>query len=83
MVNALGFPNPGVEVFIKNLQSQKVQVPVIGSVSGRKLENIAKCYDKLQPHVAGIANLSSPNTSKSRISENWNPSKNLPNPCVH
>ena len=65
MVNALGFPNPGVEVFIKNLQSQKVKVPVIGSVSGRELENIAKCYDKLQPHVAGIElNLSSPNTSK-------------------
>lgn len=65
MVNALGFPNPGVEVFIRNIQSQKVKVPIIGSVSGRELESITKCYDKLQPHVAGIElNLSSPNTAK-------------------
>ncbi len=65
MVNALGFPNPGVDVFIENLKRQKVKVPVLGSVSGRELESIVKCYDKLQPNVAGIElNLSSPNTSK-------------------
>ena len=64
MVNALGFPNPGVDVFIENLKRQKVKVPVIGSVSGRELESITKCYEKLQPHVAGIElNLSSPNTA--------------------
>ncbi len=65
IVNALGFPNPGVEVVIKNLQNQKVKVPVIGSVSGWELESIIKCYNILQPHVAGIElNLSSPNTAK-------------------
>ena len=65
MVNALGFPNPGAEAFIKNLHSQKVDVPILGSVSGRELESIAKCFDKLQPQVAGIElNLSSPNTAK-------------------
>ena len=65
MVNALGFPNPGVDVFIENLKRQKVKVPVIGSVSGRELESIIKCYERLQPHVAGIElNLSSPNTAK-------------------
>lgn len=65
MVNALGFPNPGVDVFIENLRHQKIGVPVLGSVSGRELESITKCYDRLQPHVAGIElNLSSPNTSK-------------------
>lgn len=65
MVNSLGFPNPGVDAFIANLQRQKAKVPVIGSVSGRDLESIAKCYDKLQTHVSGIElNVSSPNTPK-------------------
>ena len=65
MVNALGFPNPGADAFIENLKRQKTKAPVLASVSGRELENILKCYEKVQPHVAGIElNLSSPNTPK-------------------
>ncbi len=78
MVNAFGFPNPGVKVFIQNLKRQKVKVPVIGSVSGRELESITKCYDKLQPHVAGIElNLSSPNTAKLKDFRELEPFKEL------
>jgi dihydroorotate dehydrogenase len=65
LVNCLGFPNPGVDNFIKNLKKQKLKIPVLGSVSGRTVESIVDCYEKLQPHVAGIEiNLSSPNTPK-------------------
>lgn len=65
MVNCLGFPNPGVEIFIRNLRKQNVKVPVVGSVSGRTVESVVECYAQLQPHVAGIEiNLSSPNTSQ-------------------
>ena len=65
MVNALGFPNRGADDFIKTLKTQKLKVPVIASVSGRTIEAVIGCYEKLQPHVAGIElNLSSPNTSK-------------------
>lgn len=65
MVNALGFPNPGVDKFIENLERQRLKVPVVASVSGRTIPDIVECYGRIQSKVAGVElNLSSPNTSK-------------------
>lgn len=63
LLNCLGFPNPGVDVFLERLKSQKLKIPVIASISGNTEESILVCYEKIQPHVAAIElNLSSPNT---------------------
>lgn len=64
LVNALGFPNPGIDAFIANLGTNKgVRVPVIASISGKTTEDVVGCYAKIQQHVAGVElNLSSPNT---------------------
>jgi dihydroorotate dehydrogenase len=68
LVNALGFPNPGIDEFILNLTSRKAPaVPLVASISGKSLEDVLACYSKVQPHVAGVElNLSSPNTQKLR-----------------
>lgn len=63
LVNALGFPNPGVDAFIAAISRQRIPSPVVASISGKTLEDILGCYSKVQPHVAGVeVNLSSPNT---------------------
>ena len=64
LVNALGFPNPGIDAFIQNLSSMKaIGVPLVASISGKTVEDILGCYSKVQKHVAGVElNLSSPNT---------------------
>jgi dihydroorotate dehydrogenase len=68
LVNALGFPNPGIDEFILNISSRKAPaVPLLASISGKTLEEVLGCYSKVQPHVAGVElNLSSPNTPKLR-----------------
>jgi dihydroorotate dehydrogenase len=67
LVNALGFPNPGIDAFIATISSMKLKVPVVASISGRTKEDVLSCYSKVQPHVAGVElNLSSPNTDKLR-----------------
>jgi dihydroorotate dehydrogenase len=61
LVNALGFPNPGVDAFISALTP--VGAPVLASISGKTIDDVLYCYSKVQPHVAGVElNLSSPNT---------------------
>ena len=64
LVNALGFPNPGVDSFILSVTSRKPpNVPLVASISGKTVEDVVACYTKVQPHVAGVElNLSSPNT---------------------
>jgi len=64
LVNALGFPNPGIDSFMANLASRKpLDVPVVASISGKTMEDVLGCYSKVQKHVAGVeVNLSSPNT---------------------
>jgi dihydroorotate dehydrogenase len=78
LVNALGFPNPGIDEFIRNLRRQHTSSPpppspgtgkksplLVASVSGKTVEEIRECYARVQPHIAGIEiNLSSPNTPK-------------------
>jgi len=64
LVNALGFPNPGIDSFVLSLTSRKPPaVPLVASISGRTLEDVVGSYTKVQAHVAGVElNLSSPNT---------------------
>ncbi len=64
LVNALGFPNPGVEAFLRRLPSQSdLGAPVVASISGKTVEDVLACYSRVQPRVAGVElNLSSPNT---------------------
>ncbi len=66
LVNALGFPNPGIDAFISNLSSQRpLGVPLVASISGKTMGDVLDCYSKVQPHVAGVElNLSSPNTAE-------------------
>ena len=64
LVNALGFPNPGIDSFVLSLTSRKPPgVPLVASISGKTVEQVLGCYTKVQQHVAGVElNLSSPNT---------------------
>lgn len=64
LVNALGFPNPGIEVVITNLVGRKKSdAPILASISGRTIDDVVAAYRKVQSHVAGVElNLSSPNT---------------------
>jgi dihydroorotate dehydrogenase len=64
LVNSLGFPNPGVDEFVRNLVlHRKPEPPLVASISGRTLEDVTFVYSKVQPYVAGVElNLSSPNT---------------------
>jgi dihydroorotate dehydrogenase len=68
LVNALGFPNPGIDEFIRNLKSRREpRPPLIASVSGKTLEDVVTVYAKVQPYVEGVeVNLSSPNTPSLR-----------------
>lgn len=68
LVNALGFPNPGIDAFVDGLASERPQAtPVVASISGKTAEEVLACYSKVQAHVAGVElNLSSPNTPNLR-----------------
>src|SRR5207302_1749793 len=65
---ALGFPNPGIDEFIRNLRSRgEPHPPLIASISGKTLEDVVAAYARVQPHVEGVeVNLSSPNTPSLR-----------------
>ncbi len=78
LVNALGFPNPGIDKFIQNISKKRLSVPLVGSISGQTIPDIIECYRKLQPHVSAIElNLSSPNTAKLRDLREIEPFKSL------
>ena len=68
LVNALGFPNPGIGAFVGTLSSQgALGIPLVASISGKTVEDVVGCYSKVQQHVAGVElNLSSPNTPNLR-----------------
>jgi dihydroorotate dehydrogenase len=63
LVNAMGLPNPGIDVFAKNLSigAPLAGVPVVASIAGADPEEIVACYERLRGVVAGVeVNLSSP-----------------------
>jgi dihydroorotate dehydrogenase len=67
LVNAMGFPNPGVEKFVENLSHAKARCPVVASVADEDPEKLVECYTVVQGHVAAVeVNISSPNTPELR-----------------
>jgi dihydroorotate dehydrogenase len=67
LVNAMGFPNPGIEKFVENLSHAKARCPVVASVADEDPEKLVDCYTAVQGHVAAVeVNISSPNTPELR-----------------
>ncbi len=68
LVNAMGFPNPGIEKFVENIKSAGcVECPIVASVADEDPANLLECYDKIQPAVSAVEiNISSPNTPQLR-----------------
>jgi len=64
LVNTMGFPNPGIAQFLKNIkQCRPRSTPLVVSVSDEVPENLVECYRLAQEVAAGIEiNISSPNT---------------------
>jgi dihydroorotate dehydrogenase len=67
LVNAMGFPNPGIEKFVENLSHAKARCPVVASIADEDPEKLVECYTAVQEHVAAVeVNISSPNTPELR-----------------
>ncbi|MCX8203755.1 MAG: dihydroorotate dehydrogenase 2 [Nitrososphaeria archaeon] len=64
LLNAMGFPNPGIDEGLEGLRrSRPSRAPVVVSVSGVKLEDLAYCYERAQEVADAVeVNVSSPNT---------------------
>lgn len=78
LMNSMGFPNDGVEAFVRRIQNLELSIPLVASISGQIIPDIIDCYEKLQPHVAAVElNLSSPNTAKLRDLRELEPFKEI------
>ena len=64
LVNAMGFPNPGLAKFLENVRRHRPRsTPLLISVSDEHLESLVECYRLAQREAAAIEiNISSPNT---------------------
>ncbi len=69
LVNAMGFPGPGLDVFEPRLRNLRhVRGRTLVSVSGTIEEEVFECHRRLQPLASGVElNVSSPNTTGLRI----------------
>ncbi len=71
LVNALGFPGLGLEAAVERLRAGRRRVgeaPVVVSVSGTEIGDIAACHRTLEPLADAIeVNISSPNTANLRV----------------
>ena len=71
LVNALGFPNRGLEFAARRLEREQGDfgaTKVMVSVSGTTVEEMVACHRRLEPLVHAIElNISSPNTAGLRI----------------
>jgi dihydroorotate dehydrogenase len=67
LVNAMGFPNPGLEKFVEKLSHTKTRYPVVASIADEDPEKLVECYTAVQEHVSAVeVNISSPNTPELR-----------------
>ena len=67
LVNAMGFPNPGLEKFVEKLSHTKTRCPVVASVADEDPKKLIECYTAVQEHVSAVeVNISSPNTPELR-----------------
>lgn len=64
LINAMGFPNPGIIQFLKNVRQNRTEnIPVIISISDDSPDNLIECYRLAQREAAAVEiNISSPNT---------------------
>ena len=71
LVNAMGFPNMGVEYAVNRLRRDRGRTgdaPVVVSVSGVTPEEIVACHRAVEPHCDAVEiNISSPNTQGIRV----------------
>lgn len=71
MVNAMGLPNPGVEVAAKRLASTLRTAPRIASIADESRDDVTFGFRLLEPHVDAIElNASCPNVSWGRDRDN-------------
>lgn len=70
LINALGFPNKGLDQIQMRLTSHfpSKKTPKVISVSGNSIDEIVRCHRSIEPLADGIeVNISSPNTSGLKI----------------
>ena len=71
LINALGFPNKGLESAANQLEWARralVDTPVVASVSGVSTDEMLRCHRRLEPLANAVElNISSPNTAGLRV----------------
>ena len=71
LINALGFPNWGVDYAVSRLRRDRGRTgdtPVVVSVSGVTPEEVVACHRAVEPHCDAVeVNVSSPNTQGVRV----------------
>ena len=71
LINAMGFPNMGVEFAVGRLRRDRGRLgetPAVVSVSGVTPEEIVACHRAVEPHCDAVEiNISSPNTQGIRV----------------
>ena len=71
LINALGFPNWGVDYAVSRLRrdyGRTGDAPVVVSVSGVTPEDVVACHRAVEPHCDAVeVNISSPNTQGVRV----------------
>jgi dihydroorotate dehydrogenase len=67
LVNAMGFPNKGLEKFMENMSKHRASCPVLASIADEDLDRLVECYVAVQKKAAAVeVNISSPNTPELR-----------------
>ena len=70
LINALGFPNKGLEAIARHLERarEEVSAPVTASVSGATADEIVRCHRRVEPLADAVEiNISSPNAPGLRV----------------
>ncbi len=71
LINAMGFPNMGVEYAVNRLRrgrGRTEDAPVVVSVSGVTPDEVVACHRAVEPHCDAVEiNISSPNTQGIRV----------------
>ena len=64
LVNAMGFPGPGLDVISHRIASSRVRSRLFVSISGTLEDEVVQCHRSIEPNCAAVEiNISSPNTS--------------------
>ena len=64
LVNAMGFPGPGLDVISHRIASSRGRTRLFVSISGTLEDEVVQCHRSLEPNCAAVEiNISSPNTS--------------------